>query len=167
MKLRTLLALACAMILSLSAVGMVLATDQTCGETEQGTTTCPSDGATPTPTATATDKHGHCGCPTPTATATDEESTSPTATATGSDEATPTPTATTETSSPSDESSPSDGGVAAETGTPSVTLPPTDSLFPFTFFLQGDPVTGGRTPLEALRAGDLAAVLTAVDGFRG
>ena len=52
MKLRTLLALACAMILSLSAVGMVLATDQTCGETEQGTTTCPSDGATPTPTAT-------------------------------------------------------------------------------------------------------------------
>jgi hypothetical protein len=38
-------------------------------------------------------------------------------------------------------------------------------LFPFTFFLQSDPVTGGRTPLDALRAGESTAVLTALDSF--
>jgi len=46
-------------------------------------------------------------------------------------------------------------------------LPHTDGLFPFAFFLQPNPVTGGRKPLEALREGDLKIVLTAVDGFRG
>jgi hypothetical protein len=47
------------------------------------------------------------------------------------------------------------------------TLPHVDELFSFTFFLQPDPVTGGRTPLEALRAGDVAAALTAVEGYLG
>jgi hypothetical protein len=46
-------------------------------------------------------------------------------------------------------------------------LPHADELFPFTFFLQPDPVTGGRTPLGALRAGDVDAVLTAIDGYLG
>lgn len=46
-------------------------------------------------------------------------------------------------------------------------LPHADDLFAFTFFLQADPVIGGRTPLEALRAGDVEAVLEAVDGYAG
>lgn len=43
-------------------------------------------------------------------------------------------------------------------------LPQASPLFPFTFFLQADPVCGGRTPLQALRDGDLDTVLRAVDG---
>ena len=64
-----------------------------------------------------------------TASPTDEESASPTdeETASPTDEESASPTDE-ESSSPSDEATPSDGGVDAETGTPSVTLPPTDSL---------------------------------------
>jgi len=36
-------------------------------------------------------------------------------------------------------------------------------ISPFTFLLQADPVTDGRTPLAALRAGELQKVLDAVD----
>lgn len=43
-------------------------------------------------------------------------------------------------------------------------LPHASPLFPFTFFLQADPVCRGRTPLQVLRAGDLDTVLRAVDG---
>ena len=46
------------------------------------------------------------------------------------------------------------------------TLPNSSSLFAFTFFLQADPVTEGRTPLEALRKGKLQQVLDAVGGYR-
>lgn len=46
-------------------------------------------------------------------------------------------------------------------------LPQASPLFPFTFFLQPDPVTGGLTPLAALRAGDETSVLRAVAGFQG
>lgn len=46
-------------------------------------------------------------------------------------------------------------------------MPQAGELFPFTFFLQADPVIGGRTPLEALKAGELESVLEAIDGFAG
>lgn len=42
------------------------------------------------------------------------------------------------------------------------TIPGAGDLTPFAFFLQEDPVTGGRTPLEALKAGDVKQVLDAV-----
>jgi hypothetical protein len=42
-------------------------------------------------------------------------------------------------------------------------IPGAGDLTPFAFFLQEDPVTGGRTPLEALRAGELPLVLNAVE----
>lgn len=42
-------------------------------------------------------------------------------------------------------------------------IPGAGQLTPFTFLLQADPVTGGRTPLEALRSGDLQRVLEAID----
>lgn len=38
-----------------------------------------------------------------------------------------------------------------------------EPLTAFAFLLQAHPLTGGRTPLEALKAGQLAAVLAAVD----
>ncbi len=44
------------------------------------------------------------------------------------------------------------------------TMPETGELFPFTFFLQPNPVTDDKTPLETLRCGEVAAVLTAVEG---
>ncbi|MBM3853605.1 MAG: hypothetical protein FJ399_10670 [Verrucomicrobia bacterium] len=44
------------------------------------------------------------------------------------------------------------------------TLPEAGELFPFTFFLQPNPATGDKTPLEALRSGAIALVLTAVEG---
>jgi hypothetical protein len=46
-------------------------------------------------------------------------------------------------------------------------IPHGGELFPFTFFLQADPVCDGRTPLQALRDGDVDVVLRAVDGFVG
>ena len=46
-------------------------------------------------------------------------------------------------------------------------VPQSSHLFPFTFFLQADPVCGGRTPLETLRTGEVDTVLRAVDGFAG
>ena len=153
MKLRVLVALACAMILSMSAASMVLAgspkgtpaaTD--CGQTEQGTPiACPSE----QPTATASGSHHQCGCPTPSASASDEESSSPT------DSATPSASASDEeSSSPSDEATPSDGGVDAATGTPTITLPPTDSLS------GGSGNGSGGVPIAVLAmAGLLAAVL--------
>lgn len=45
-------------------------------------------------------------------------------------------------------------------------MPQSSALFPFTIFLQADPVTDGQTPLDALRAGDVNQVLVAVDGYR-
>jgi hypothetical protein len=42
-------------------------------------------------------------------------------------------------------------------------IPGSGQLSPFTFFLQADPVTGGQTPLDTLRNGNLRAVLDAVD----
>jgi hypothetical protein len=42
-------------------------------------------------------------------------------------------------------------------------IPGSDQLTPFTFFLQNDPVTGGETPLSALRAGDLKSVRNAIE----
>jgi len=42
-------------------------------------------------------------------------------------------------------------------------VPGYGQLFPFAFFLQADPVTDGRTPIAALRAGDVKKVLAAVD----
>jgi hypothetical protein len=42
-------------------------------------------------------------------------------------------------------------------------IPGAGYLTPFTFFLQGDPVTGGRTPLEVLRAGNLEQVMEAIE----
>jgi len=46
-------------------------------------------------------------------------------------------------------------------------IPGAGNLTPFTFFLQGDPLTAGRTPLEALRAGDIEQVLEAVEARSG
>ena len=46
-------------------------------------------------------------------------------------------------------------------------IPGAGPLTPFAFFLQADPMTGGRTPLEALRAGDLDQVLDAIEARRG
>lgn len=46
-------------------------------------------------------------------------------------------------------------------------IPGGGQLAPFTFFLQADPITGGRTPLEALKAGDLVQTLEAVAGHIG
>jgi hypothetical protein len=46
-------------------------------------------------------------------------------------------------------------------------IPGAGELSPFTFFLQADPITQGRTPLEALRAGDLEQVLAAVEARAG
>lgn len=46
-------------------------------------------------------------------------------------------------------------------------IPGAGQLSPFTFFLQADPVLGGRTPLEALRAGELENVLEAVRARAG
>ncbi len=46
-------------------------------------------------------------------------------------------------------------------------IPGSGSLSPFTFFLQSDPLTGGRPPLEALRAGKVDQVLNAVDARAG
>jgi hypothetical protein len=46
-------------------------------------------------------------------------------------------------------------------------MPSMGQLTPFAFFLQADPVTGGRTPLEALRAGDIQQVLDAIESRRG
>ena len=140
MKLRTLTALGCAMVLSLSAAGMAFATEPDCGTTEQGA-------AAECPTATATDQA--------TSTPTDEATSTPSdeATSTPTDEATSTPTDEA-TSTPTDESTPSDGGVAAETGTPSVTLPPTDSLS------GGSGNGSGGVPIAVLAmAGLLAAIL--------
>lgn len=46
-------------------------------------------------------------------------------------------------------------------------MPDAGQLTPFAFFLQADPVAEGRTPLEALRAGDLQQVLDAIEARRG
>ena len=120
MKLRALAALACAMILSLSAAGMVFATEPTATPSDEWTAS-PSDDATATPS--------------------DEWTASP------SDEWT---------ASPTDEetSTPSDGEVEAATGTPTVTLPPTDGL-------SGGAGTGsGGVPIALLAmAGLIAAAL--------
>jgi hypothetical protein len=43
-------------------------------------------------------------------------------------------------------------------------IPGYGQLYPFTFFLQADPVTSGRKPLVALRNGEIEKVLDAVDG---
>jgi hypothetical protein len=43
-------------------------------------------------------------------------------------------------------------------------VPGFGQLSPFTFFLQADPVTDGRTPLATLRSGEIGKVLDAVDG---
>ena len=112
MKLRALAALACAMILSLSAAGMVFATEPTATPSDEWTAS-PSDEATATPS--------------------DEWTASPT------DEET---------------STPSDGEVEAATGTPTVTLPPTDGL-------SGGAGTGsGGVPIALLAmAGLIAAAL--------
>jgi hypothetical protein len=42
-------------------------------------------------------------------------------------------------------------------------VPGYDQLSPFTFFLQEDPVADGRTPLAALRDGDIKKILDAVN----
>ncbi len=42
-----------------------------------------------------------------------------------------------------------------------ISVPGFSPLSPFAFFLQAHPLTGGRTPLEAIRQGDQAAVLFA------
>jgi hypothetical protein len=42
-------------------------------------------------------------------------------------------------------------------------VPGFGQISPFTFFLQADPVTDGRTPLAALRDGNIQKVLNAVD----
>jgi hypothetical protein len=47
------------------------------------------------------------------------------------------------------------------------TIPGADQLTPFAFFHHADPVTGGRTPLEALRAGDREQVFAAIEARRG
>jgi hypothetical protein len=39
------------------------------------------------------------------------------------------------------------------------------SLFLFTFFLQAEVMTGGRTPLETLRSGEIQPVLDALDWY--
>jgi len=46
-------------------------------------------------------------------------------------------------------------------------IPGGGQLAPFTFFLQADPITSGRTPLEALKAGELEQTLEAVAGHIG
>jgi hypothetical protein len=46
-------------------------------------------------------------------------------------------------------------------------LPSGGSLVPFAFFLQEDPVTDGKTPLDALRDGKLQQVLKAVNARAG
>jgi hypothetical protein len=47
------------------------------------------------------------------------------------------------------------------------TVPHGDQLTPFAFFLQADPVTDGRTPLAALRAGDRQQVFDAIEARLG
>jgi hypothetical protein len=46
-------------------------------------------------------------------------------------------------------------------------IPGYGPMVPFTFFLQEHPVTGGKTPLDALRAGKLDQVLAAVRADAG
>ncbi len=149
MKLRSLAALACAMVLSLSAAGMVFATEPTATPSDEWTAS-PSDEATATPsdewTASPSDEA--------TASPSDEATASPTdeATASPTDEETASPTDE-ETASPTDEetASPSAGEVEAATGTPSVTLPPTDSL-------SGGAGTGsGGVPIALLAMAGLMA----------
>lgn len=40
--------------------------------------------------------------------------------------------------------------------------PEPDELFPFTFFLQADPLLDGKTPLEALKTGEIEKVIDAL-----
>jgi len=142
MKYRTLTALACAMVLSLSAVGIVFAGN---GQTEQGyptgtgcqtaapdkvSTDCSHPTPTPTQEATSTPSDG-CTCteaptPKPTPTPSDNCTCTETPTSTPSQEATSTPSQEA-TSSASDAATPS-SGVEGATGTPGTTLPPTDSV---------------------------------------
>jgi hypothetical protein len=43
-------------------------------------------------------------------------------------------------------------------------IPGYGQISPFTFFLQADPITDGQKPLVAIRNGEIAKVLDAVDG---